>query len=268
MRPEPDGLTLAATQSALFSLITGRETVSAPAAPATFVVGDVRAGADERVAVYAFMYRARLAEALESQYPRLAKVLGAETFSELCVAYVDAYPSTHWSLRFLGARFADWLGHRFSDRILAGLAALEWARDDVFDAADEPTLSVDDLRCWPAERFAELPIRLIQAHRIIEVAAGTADLWERTESEAIDCSAMATTGHESLLVWRQGVAVYHRTVETTEREALALAATGTTVGRLCELATVAGDGDQAARQAFAWIWTSANDQLIVELLAQ
>jgi hypothetical protein len=265
MRPEPDGLTLAATQSALFSLITGRETGTAPADPTTFIVGDARADADERVAVYAFMYRARLAEALESQFPRLAKLLGAEDFSELCDAYVDAYPSTHWSLRFLGARFADWLGHRFPDGILLGLAALEWARDDVFDTADEPTLSGDDLRCWPAERFAELPIRLIQAHRTIEVAAGTADLWERSESEAIDCSAMTVTGHESLLVWRQGVAVYHRTVETAEREALALAATGTTVGRLCELAAVAGDSDQAARRAFAWIWSWANDQLLAAL---
>jgi hypothetical protein len=217
------------------------------------------------VAVYAFMYRARLAEALESQYPRLAKVLGAEAFFELCGAYVDAYPSTHWSLRFLGARFADWFGHRFPDGILAGLAALEWARDDVFDAADEPTLSMDDLRCWPAEGFAKLPIRLIQAHRIIEVAAGTADLWERIESEGSDCSAIAATGRESLLVWRQGVAVYHRTVDTAEREALGLASTGTTVGRLCELAALARNGDQAVRQAFAWIWSWANDHLLVAL---
>jgi len=265
MRPEPEGLTLAATQSALFSLITGRETGTEPADSTTFIVGDARAGADERVAVYAFMYRARLAEALESQFPRLAKLLGAETFSELCDAYVEDHPSTHWSLRFLGARFADWLGHRFSDGILAGLAALEWARDDVFDTADEPTLSVDDLRCRPTERFAELPIRLIEAHRTIEVAAGTADLWEQIESEGANCSATAATGHESLLVWRQGVAVYHRIVETAEREALALAATGTTVGRLCELAAVAGDADQAARHAFAWIWSWANDKLLAAL---
>src|SRR5664279_4086210 len=91
MRPER--LTLEATQSALFSLITGRETGVAPADPAKFIVGDERAGADERVAVYAFMYRARLAEALESQFPRLAKLLGAEVFAELCDAYVDAHPS-------------------------------------------------------------------------------------------------------------------------------------------------------------------------------
>lgn len=263
MRPE--GLTLEATQSALFSLITGREAGAARADPARFVMDDERAVADERVAVYAFMYRARLVEALESQYPRLAKLFGAEAFSELCGAYVEAHPSTHWSLRFLGARFTDWLRHRSSEEFGADLAALEWARADIFDAADEPTLSVDDLRGWPTEQFAELPIRLIQAHRYFELAAGTADLWKRTEAEAIDCSARVATGRESLLVWRQGVAVYHRTVETTEREALALAAEGTTVGHLCEQAAGAGDGDQAARRAFAWIWSWANDGLIAAL---
>jgi len=72
-----DGLTLAKAQDALFAHITSCIDRGL-ATPDSFVVGDAQARAAERIAVYAFMYRARLVEALESQFPRLAKSVGSE----------------------------------------------------------------------------------------------------------------------------------------------------------------------------------------------
>jgi hypothetical protein len=85
--------TLPATQTALLALIT--DPVRHPFTPAasTLVVSDGRASADERVQVYAYMYRARITEALQSQFPRLARLLGGEAFAELAFAYVTEHPS-------------------------------------------------------------------------------------------------------------------------------------------------------------------------------
>jgi hypothetical protein len=262
--------TLAETQDALASLISGPAMGSAPAAPFAFIVSDQRASAPERLAVYAFMYRARLVEALASQFPRLAKQVGAEAFAELVSAYVDEHPSTHPSLRFLGASFADWLTRRHPRLGLEDLARLEWARSDIFDAADEPVLDVEAIRAWPQERFAELPVRLIAAHRQLVLAGGTVAAWQSIGDDAslddqtVDGDALAASRTESVLVWRQGVSVFHRVVGGAEREALLLAAAGTTLGHICECAGAQADIvlQAAIRQAFAWLWGWANDQLL------
>src|SRR5438552_11615450 len=84
---QPRPRVLPSTQTALLAMI-------ADAAPHRFtpvadalVVSDARASAHERVQVYAYMYRARIAEALESQFPRLARLLGADAFAALAFAY-------------------------------------------------------------------------------------------------------------------------------------------------------------------------------------
>jgi hypothetical protein len=254
--------TMKTAYDGLMQLITGRApdgaASEAPAAEA-LVVGDHRAGAAARVHVYRHMYRARIREALESQFPRLAKRLGADRFAELAFAYVSDEPSRHPSLRFIGRKLPDWLaGHaRPEEAWLADLARLEWARADVFDAADETPLTIDDLRGWPQDRFAELPLQLVGAHRIVTAAHRVANRWDG------DGGGDAATGEgESLLVWRQGVAVYHRVVDGDERAALALTAEGTTFGVLCDRLLDDRPAEQATAQAFAWLSTWTADELL------
>jgi hypothetical protein len=227
------------------------------------VVGDAQASAAERIAVYAFMYRARLVEALESQFPRLAKSVGSESFTELAHGYVDEHPSIRPSLRFLGISFADWLSRRRPEQILADLAKLEWARADIFDVRDEVAFGVNAIRAWPQDRFAEVPVKLINAHRLLEVGRGTAEYWRRIgDEEPAHDKDISTPGSEAVLVWRQGVVVYHRTVDDAERAVLDLAAGGTSLGRICECADARGDVGDAVGQSFAWIWGWATDQLL------
>jgi hypothetical protein len=227
------------------------------------VDGDARASAAERIAVYTFMYRARLVEALESQFPRLAKSVGSERFTELAHGYVDEHPSTRPSLRFLGISFADWLARGRPELLLADLAKLEWARADIFDARDEVAFRVDLIRAWPQDRFADLPIRLINAHRLLVLGRGTAEHWRRIgDEEPAQDKDISTPGTEAVLVWRQSVAVYHRTVDDAERAVLDLAAGGTSLGRICECADARGDVEDAVGQSFAWIWGWATDQLL------
>jgi hypothetical protein len=256
---------LAAMQSAAMSLITGRDFGPLTPAAGALIVGDARASADERLHVYAHMYRARIVEALESQFPRLAKLLGMDGFFELATSYISEEPSRHPSLRYVGERLPAWLtARRPEPSELAGLARLEWARADVFDLADEATLTLDALRSWPMESFGELPLRLITAHRLLTVPAGTAALWDTLGGDLVERGETPpeVPGTESLAVWREGTAVYHRVVEESERAALALAAQGTRFGVVCE-SLLATHGEEAAVvQAYGWLSTWLTDGLV------
>ncbi|HVV51327.1 MAG TPA: DNA-binding domain-containing protein [Polyangia bacterium] len=270
MRPETRRAppSQAEVQSALMALITG------PGAPApdleALIIGDARAGADERLGIYRFMYRARVAEALESQFPHLATHMGRERFTELAAAYIADEPSTHASLRFLGERLPGWLEARRSGAPLLGaLARLEWARTDVFDQADEPALPLDAARAWPPESFGELPLKLVSAHRVVTVPAGTGALWDATRSEPVvgplgepAAPDRASGAVETLLVWRQETMVYHRTVEPFEREALELAAAGTRFGLVCDALLTLLDEPAALARASGMLTTWLADGLV------
>ena len=252
-------LSLASIQAAVMDRITG----GAAGEVEALVVGDDRATAAERLGVYAFMYRARIAEALESQFPRLAKLLGTQGFAELAAAYIAEEPSRHPSLRHVGQRLPGWLGARHtSPSVVAGLTALEWARTDVFDLADDLTLTFDEVRRWPPERFGELPLRLIEAHRLLTVPAGTAWLWDAVGDHGGAGSDEASARPESLVVWREGTAVYHRLISDAERAALQLAAAGTSFGVVCESLLAERNEEAAITQAHAWMSTWLTDGLL------
>jgi Putative DNA-binding domain len=287
----PRARRLPSTQTALLAMI-------ADAAPHRFtpvadelVVSDARASAEERVHVYAHMYRARIAEALESQFPRLARLLGADAFAALAFAYVTDHPSRHPSLRLLGASLPDWLESKYGSLGLSDLARLEWARSDVFDVMDEPTLTVEALRAWPLDAFMRLPVKLVAAHRLVTVDFAISAFWERIGAtpeggapshdapDEAECStrcghadappidvqveAADSSAGESLLVWRQGAAIYHRVIADAEREALELAVAGTTFGAICETLPSWRPTEEVSAQAFSWLWSWTTAELLL-----
>src|SRR5690242_17143101 len=62
-----------------------------------------------RLAIYADAYRLRLIEALESNYPVLAQLLGTDQFATIARYYIEAHPSQHYSIRWFGHRLAEFL---------------------------------------------------------------------------------------------------------------------------------------------------------------
>ncbi|HVY40765.1 MAG TPA: DNA-binding domain-containing protein [Polyangia bacterium] len=262
MRPEGDQL--AQLQRELFARITGLPVGQASRAVER-VVGDARASAEERLQVYATMYRLRVAEALESQFPRVARLLGPEAFAETAVAFVADVLSRDPSLRWIGRGFPDWLAaHRTGEADLIALARLEWARADVFDLADQAVLTVDDLRGVAPESFAELPLRLIDAHRFVDAGDAALALWSslREESQSDPAAGAAQAGGAGALVWRQDVSVYHRGLAADERGALQSLAAGTTFGVVCERLAAGRTDEEAATRAFGWLSTWALDGLL------
>ena len=143
-------------------------------------------------------------------------------------------------------------------------------------------LTVDSLRAWPLDDFLRLPVKLAAAHRIITVdfaicafreLIGTAAAPVEGAMTDEGChhagpveAALEDAEHpagESILIWRQGPAVYHRAIPAAEREVLELAAVGTTFGAICDTLSSWRSTEEASAQAFAWLWSWTTAELLV-----
>jgi hypothetical protein len=243
------------------------------------VAGDDRLSAIGRVAIYNDMYFFRLLDVLRGAFPKMLQVLGDDRFAALATDYLEAHPSRHPSLRYLGARLPAFMGEPARSRPHMGrlprwsadLAALEWERYDVFDEADAPALTLAELKGLPAQQFASLPVRLVPAHRLVRTKFAVETAWRALAKEGSTTAPRAQA--RTLLVWRQDTMVYHRPVDEVEAAALELAQEGTTFGVLCEriasALALAPDIDAAevATTAFRVLGRWAEDGLVRDSLA-
>ncbi len=101
-----------------------------------------RGGLDaaERLQIYAGMHPLRMRDALRSDYPALAELLGERGFEKLVADYVAAHPSRSFTLARLGDHLPEFLGGWGSPRrrgLLVDVARLERLAAEVFDAEEE-----------------------------------------------------------------------------------------------------------------------------------
>jgi hypothetical protein len=151
------------------------------------IAGDARLPAAERLDIYANMYFFRLLDCLKEDYPRLLEALGPDRFHNLATDYLLACPSEHPSLRYLGARLPGFLSEHASGReaeCLVDLARLEWARADLFDAADAPLLTRDTLSRLSEEQAADLRLCLVPAFRLLRLDHDAPRLWRELRDRA------------------------------------------------------------------------------------
>ena len=216
-----------------------------------FVAGDDKLDAAGRLGVYRDMYFARMTEVMTSTFPKLAERLGHEDFDNMVAAFIDEYPSRHPSLRWVGRELAQFLAEHERPAWLVDLARLEWARADVFDAPDEPVLRLADLQALPPEAFAALPVGPIGAHRLIPAATAVDVVWRGGDP---------AEGARTVIVWRQGIDVYHRVLD--QREARFFPVTPTPFAVLCERIAAEAGEEAAAEIAFQLLGRWVKDELI------
>jgi hypothetical protein len=184
-----------------------------------------------RLAIYADMYQARLVDVLRDDFPRVLARVGDDTFTALATRYVARHPSTHPSVRWLGARFADFLaGEVDVPPFLADLARLEWARREVFDAPDAEPLRLDDLRRVSPEDWAGLRFRPIPACCVLACEWPAHELWAAAGSDAPGLAPAPTV----IRVWREGWSVSHAAMAGPEQTAFRLLERGEPFATICE----------------------------------
>jgi hypothetical protein len=257
-----DPPTLAELQRRFFALITGAESVAKELAAsgipeselAAIVAGDARASAAGRLDVYANMYFFRILDVLRADYPKLVAVLGDDAFHDLATDYLQAHPSRHPSLRFVGAALPGFVAGsaRVAERQWLGeLAALEWARVDVFDRADAPVLDRAALAALAPEDFGALVLAPVPASALVPARFAIEDVWRAVEAGAEPPEAAPAEPGHAVLVWRKDVTVHHRAVTPAEARAFGQLGSGTTFGALCAALAESEGSERAAAELAA-----------------
>jgi hypothetical protein len=235
--------------------------------------------AAQRIRIYADMYRARLVDVLREDYPRVAATVGDADFAALACRYLARHPSTHPSVRHVGRRFADWIaGEAAAAPHLADLARLEWARVEVFDAADAEPLRLADLETLPPDEWPALRLRLIPACLVLESAWPVHEIWASADLEAdavapADACASADGAAERarqawtreptvVRIWREGFSVSHAAMGPDEQRAFRVLARGEPFAEICAAIEDGLDADTAARQVGAILLRWLEDGLI------
>jgi hypothetical protein len=146
----------------------------------------------ERLEVYANAYYARLLECLRDEFPALLHAVGDEVFDGLAFGYLQAYPSTSYTLSNLSRNFARFLEEtrpRDEDDpspswpdFMIDLARLERTYSEVFDGPGGERLTLlkaDKIQAippedWPAARLVPVPCLRLLALRypVQEYATG------------------------------------------------------------------------------------------------
>lgn len=194
--------------------------------------------------VYAHMYGARLLDALVADYPKLAAALGDDAFTELAIDYLRAHPPRSFTLRDCGLHLPAWLADHAAPWA-SELAALERARVEVFDGPDAAPLGRDEVIAL-GEALPALALRWVPAHEVVAIRHTIDDLWSAIEDD--EPHPAPRQEPRTMLVWRRGLDVKHRTLDADEATLAATLATGTTFAALCD--QLGGlHGDAAAPRA-------------------
>jgi hypothetical protein len=155
--------------------------------------------ARERLGLYHRQYWFRLIDSLAEDFPRVRDLLGSESCLAAFERYLRARPPASWTLRHLGAGFADFL--RNDSEITptlrawaADLAAFEYAHMQVFEAAVSPAPADAD--------FAALPLTLQPCVILVSVDRPISRLLRPRRKPVAFTSASDLPRRELHVVWR------------------------------------------------------------------
>lgn len=232
---------------------------------ASTLIGGPTLDVDTGLAIYHHAYRARLLEVMQGDFPAVWHWLGDEEFAGLVAAYVQRYPSAHFSLRWLGQRFAGFIGeHLVAEQSapLAELACLEWAFTLAFDASPGQPLSLHDMAQLAPEDWPVLQVEWVPAVQQVLCRFNSLEIWRGVKAQATFPGSQLLSLAQVCLIWRDQQVCRFRSLEPAEAYALAgMADGGWSFSELCaELAVTYQEG--APLQAVTWLKQWVEDGLL------
>ena len=251
-------MNLREVQELFFGLITAPESVpktleargeTAREAVERIFAGDERMRSEERLDAYANMYFFRLRDVLAEDFERTAAVLGEARWHNLVTDYLLVHPPARWSLRWAGEALPAFLrGHACGAEgpWLADVAALEWARNEAFQAVDADAMHVDELvdvhpESWPTLTFGAVP-----GTALTSSGWDLAGWWIGGGTEP----PAEAAGSQVLLVWRDAADdVRHEVLRGEETEAVRRLIAGAPFAEVCEAFAPEGTGEAEAEEA-------------------
>lgn len=231
------------------------------------VQGSPALNAADGLRIYHNAYRARLLAVLREDFTALQQWLDPESFDQLAMAYLAAWPPRHFSIRWLGDKLPDFIAGYVAEPQLSPmreLATLEWAFTLAFDACDADVLSAESMRSLSAEDWVTLKAALVPSVNWLQLQYNTLELWRAAKAESPLPAITRLPGNQSCLVWRHDLVCRYRSLEPDEATALRLFAGGEPFAGLCE-SLLTQHGEQAPMQAAIWLKQWVSDGLLVRL---
>lgn len=250
-------------QRELEAYLLGQDATANPALR-TSLLGSPALSAEQGLAIYHNAYRARLLEALRGGYHAVHGWLGDEQFDALAGAYIEAHPSQHFSLRWLGARLASFIeGYLVAEQSapLSELARLEWAFSLAFDTPAGDPLSLQQMASLPAADWPTLQVRLLPSVQWQSCRYNSVAVWRALKDGTAFPGSTRLEQPQVCLIWRQGLISQYRSLEPGEAAALhGMAVAGWSFAELC--AQLSELGDNAPLQAATWLRQWLSDGLL------
>lgn len=220
------------------------------------------------LAIYHNAYKARLLDVLRNDFPTIWHWLGDAEFDQLATAYIRQQPSAHYSLRWLGKGFEDFIREhlvREQSAPLAELAALEWAFTLAFDSPAGTPLTIDAMATLAAEEWPTLQVKPAPSLQWLRCAYNSVAIWRSVKDEADFPESQALASPQVCVIWRSELVCSYRSLASAEADALdGLLNQAWNFSELCaELAVTYGEG--AALQAVTWLKQWVQDGLLERL---
>jgi hypothetical protein len=237
-------------------VLAGEESMLARISP------DAKPNAAARLAIYSNGYRLRLLEALDSNYPALHTLTGDELFDEIGRAYIEAHPSTHYSIRYFGQHLSAFLAATapYSDTpALSEMAALEWSLSLAFDAADAAVITIESLAALPPESWPELRLRFHSSVQRHDFHWNMPELWSAIDAQTDPQPPQQYPHPRAWLIWRRDLQNYFRPLDSAEAWALDSMRNSVTFAAVCEGLCEYIDAEQVGLHAAGFLkgWVQA-----------
>ncbi len=241
------------------------ETPTANRGFAATLLGGPTLDVDTGLAIYHNAYRSRLQEVLRHDFGAIRYWLGDDEFALLTEAYLRRYPSSHYSLRWLGKRFPAFITeHLVAEQSppLAELAQLEWAFTLAFDAPQGGPLTLDEMAQLPPEDWPGLQVSLAPSVQQLLCHFNSVAIWRASKDQSGFPDSQALSPAQICLVWRHQNVCHYRSLEPAEICGFAgMVTTGWNFSELCE-ALVVTYGEGAPLQAVTWLKQWVQDGLL------
>jgi hypothetical protein len=219
----------------------------------------------QRLRVYGDAYRLRLVEALAHNYPRLHQLLGDEQFSQLACGYVQAFPSSHPSVRWFGHQLHDYVVEQYPTApALLDLVMWEWSIANAFDAADQPALAADSLATLAPDAWPQLTFIFHPSVQLIETRSNAVAIFKALSEDA-GVPAPEAEPSTTWLVWRYELTPRYRSLQADEAGALREAIQGHTFEQICDALNEWHEHDSIPVRAITLLKTWISDELLTGL---
>ncbi len=231
------------------------------------IVNSEKVPASQRLFLYLDSYRCRLIDSLISNFPVLSEYLGYDVFQQLAVDYINRHPSPYRSIRWYGDIFADYLREQ-TEPYLSELAEFEWKMTLAFDAADDETLTIEQMATIPPEIWENIRFRPHASLQRMDFYWNIVDLWEAVSNNETAARPLKNSSTTPWVLWRRDY--INRFYSLCESEAWALDALikGSTFGELCtglcEWFDEQEVGMQAASMLKGWIQSGLLKDIQIE----